>query len=376
MNKIHLNYLKRKSVYHIRKQLKLIRSSSKAPKKCNSLIISTQHELSETMIYPFYWYEKELEDIGIKHCEIRLTDLVKEASSQQSPTKQNHIEHIYFQAEFEMPKEALTGTLKFLKDAFPNAKIAFMDWFAPLHIRPSEIANEFIDYYIVKQTYRDFDQYTVPTIGDTNLSHYYAERHNLPLETMQFEPPKGIDKKIVLWSNFGLSPQMVDLFLGSKPTKANRPIDLHARIAVKGVDWYQAMRQEAKDAVQNLSPLNLKIASEGRVKRYKFFEEMKMSKLCFSPFGYGEVCWRDYEAFATGALLLKPNMDHLITHPDIFIPNETYVSLDWDLSDFEEKVTFYLENEQESARILSNSFDVMQQSIQNKSVLNLIEMTL
>lgn len=375
MNKIHFNYLKRKSFYRFRKKLKLIHSVSQTPLKYNTLIVSTQHELSETMIYPFYWYEKELDNIGINYCEILLKDLINEVNSQERPKKQKHIENIYFQPEFEMPEKALIDTLKFLKESFPLAKIAFMDWFAPLHIRPSAIANEFIDHYIVKQTYRDFERYSLPTIGDTNLSDFYAKQYNLPLETMKFNPPEGIENKIVLWSNFGLSPQMVDLFLGTRPVHENRPIDLHARIAVKGVDWYEAMRQEAKDAVQKLSFLNLKIASEGRVKRYKFLEEMSQSKLCFSPFGYGEICWRDYEAFATGALLLKPNIDHLEVLPDIFIPDETYISLDWDLADFEDKVRYYSNNQIARNRIADNAFNAMRDSIQSKKMIEIISQT-
>jgi hypothetical protein len=35
------------------------------------------------------------------------------------------------------------------------------------------------------------------------------------------------------------------------------------------------------------------------------------SKLCFSPFGYGELCWRDIEGLSDGGCLIKPDMGHL-----------------------------------------------------------------
>lgn len=52
-----------------------------------------------------------------------------------------------------------------------------------------------------------------------------------------------------------------------------------------------------------------------------------------SPFGCGEVCFRDFEAVLNDSLLLKPHMDHLETWPDIFRPGETYVPISWDGDD-------------------------------------------
>jgi len=376
MNKTHINFLKRKATYKLKKKLKNIANTASTPNKVNTLLVSTKHELSETMLYPFYWFESDLKKQNIRFCEIITSDLVAEVTqsnlANQTRKTQTQIKRIFFQAEFEMEAGLLKRTLEYLRNMYPNAKIAFMDWYAPLHIRPSEVVNDYIDIYIKKQTYRNFSDYAKPTIGDTNLSDYYAKRHDLKLETMQFNPPEGIEDKIVLWSNFGLSPQMIDLFLGKKPSYAHRPIDLHARLAVNGVPWYQVMRQESKDALDALALPNLNIASKGRVKRYQFFDEMTQSKLCFSPFGYGEICWRDYEAFATGALLLKPNMNHLEVLPDIFVPDETYISLDWDLSDFEEKVKYYVHNDNARKRIADNAFEAMRESIQSNQMIDTI----
>ena len=374
MNKIHLNFIRRKIAFKLSKRIKSIGQTSETPSKTSVLLVATKHELSETQMYPFYWYQKALkQQHGIEFCEIDTGTLHHEALNPKSkPQPHNHIKRIFFQAEFEMPEGALKASLGYLQKVYPQAKIAFMDWYAPLHIRPATIVNDYIDLYIKKHSYRDFSNYDKQTVGDTNLSDYYAKRHNLNLETMQFTAPDGLESKMMLWTNFGFSPQMMDLFLDDFNYQANRSIDLHARLAVNGTDWYKAMRQESKDAVDKLTIPNLKLAANGRVKRYQFFKEMTQSKLCFSPFGYGEVCWRDYESFATGALLLKPNMDHLMVDPDIFIPNETYIALNWDLSDFEDQVKEYYQNSNECKRIARNAFDVMRQSITNDSALDLI----
>lgn len=365
--------MRRKIAFKLNKRIKSIGQTSETPSKTNVLLVAAKHELSETQMYPFYWYQKSLKQHGIDFCEIDTAVIYREALNLKSkPQSHNHITRIFFQAEFEMPEEALKTSLDYLQKTYPQAKIAFMDWYAPLHIRPATVVNDYVDLYIKKHSFRDFSNYSKPTVGDTNLSDYYAKRHNLDLETMQFTAPDELESKMMLWTNFGFSPQMMDLFLGDFTYQQNRPIDLHARLAVNGVDWYKAMRQESKDAVDNLTIPNLKVAANGRVKRYQFFKEMTQSKLCFSPFGYGEVCWRDYESFATGALLLKPSMDHLMVDPDIFIPNETYISLEWDLSDFEDKVKAYYQNPTECERIARNAFDVMKQSITNDFALELI----
>jgi len=99
-------------------------------------------------------------------------------------------------------------------------------------------------------------------------------------------------------------------------------------------------------------------------------KELKSSRVCFSPFGYGEVCWRDYEAIMCGALLIKPDMAHVKTEPNIFIPFETYIPVAWDFSDLEEKVTYYLENTTAREKIIQSAYDVLQSYIRDKVFIN------
>ena len=67
-----------------------------------------------------------------------------------------------------------------------------------------------------------------------------------------------------------------------------------------------------------------------RIAQMRFLEEMRQSKLCWSPFGYGELCWRDIEAYMTGAVLIKPDVSHLGSLPDLYRPHETYLPVRWD----------------------------------------------
>src|SRR5690606_40487329 len=52
---------------------------------------------------------------------------------------------------------------------------------------------------------------------------------------------------------------------------------------------------------------------------------------------YGEVCHRDFEAMAAGAVLVKPDSSHIRTNPEIYIPGQTYVPCKPDWSRSEER---------------------------------------
>jgi hypothetical protein len=95
----------------------------------------------------------------------------------------------------------------------------------------------------------------------------------------------------------------------------------------------------------------------GLVPQGKYYRELANSKIVLSPFGWGEVCFRDFEAILAGALLFKPDMSHLVTWPNVYLPYETYVPLKWDGSDLLEKAEQYTDNEKERNRIAENAYE-------------------
>jgi len=58
-----------------------------------------------------------------------------------------------------------------------------------------------------------------------------------------------------------------------------------------------------------------------------------------------------------GAVLLKQDMSHIATDPDIFVPGETYVPVQWDLSDMNEKVRWLVADAPARQRIARAAFD-------------------
>ena len=71
---------------------------------------------------------------------------------------------------------------------------------------------------------------------------------------------------------------------------------------------------------------------------------MQNSIASVGPFGLGEITLRDYEVIISGSTLLKPDISFLETWPNLFIENETYVPIKWDLSNLLDTVKLLNEN--------------------------------
>ncbi|NQT06188.1 MAG: hypothetical protein HQ575_01460 [Candidatus Omnitrophica bacterium] len=89
--------------------------------------------------------------------------------------------------------------------------------------------------------------------------------------------------------------------------------------------------------------------------RFSYYRELQNAKLSISPFGLGEVCYRDFETIISGALLIKPDMDHVRTWPDIYKDGETYVKCEWDFSDLETRIDELLTSPKTVERIAAQA---------------------
>jgi hypothetical protein len=319
------------------------------------LFISENNPICHTQIFPYFYHRAEL--AREHNIEIRELPLARFQSGKH-PYSDTQINAIAFQTWFDLAEDSMASLVQRIKITWPDATLAYFDWFAPTDLRYAKILDDHISVYVKKQLLRDHRDYNKSILGDTNLTDFFARRFGLDYPLTHFEIPETFWKKVFVGTHFAFSDHMMPFFQGAFPSHSERPIDIHARIAVKGTEWYTKMRQEALDktlAMEN----RLNVVSRGRVSRKEYFAELFKAKLCFSPFGYGEVCWRDFEAMFTGSLLLKPDMSHLDCYPEAFIPFETYIPLAWDLSDFDEKVEYYLRHDSEREAIARNAFELM-----------------
>jgi len=68
------------------------------------------------------------------------------------------------------------------------------------------------------------------------------------------------------------------------------------------------------------------------------------SKVAISPFGMGELCFRDFECMQFGTIIIKPSMSMVNTIPNIYESNDTYLSVMYDWSNLNETVDYVLSN--------------------------------
>jgi hypothetical protein len=141
-------------------------------------------------------------------------------------------------------------------------------------------------------------------------------------------------------------------------SEQNRPMAVHARIDPVTSESVAHQRRLYLEKISG-DPSFI----TGMVSQSVYYKELKKSKIVLSPFGWGEVCFRDFEAIISGAMLLKPDMSHLRTWPDIYIPYETYVPTNWDGTDIQEKAGLYLANHKERGRIAQNAWEQYQKEL-------------
>jgi hypothetical protein len=94
--------------------------------------------------------------------------------------------------------------------------------------------------------------------------------------------------------------------------------------------YYSRHRKRSLDELGKLDD-TYNIVS-GRLPPEVYNIALSKSKCAVSPFGMGEICFRDFETWNIGCLLIKPFMDNVITYPNPYIDRETYFACNnnWD----------------------------------------------
>jgi hypothetical protein len=160
--------------------------------------------------------------------------------------------------------------------------------------------------------------------------------------------------------------------------ESNKTIDIFCRVSVlpfKDADPDNIYSVHRRQCLASLAPLERKfvVASnrdDSRVSLKEFNRQLRSSKIAVSPWGWGEITDRDFRIVNARALLMKPDMSHLQTEPNIYVAHETYVPIKWDLSDIVEKCEYYLARPREIKRITENAFSAYQSFFKEKYIEN------
>ncbi len=219
----------------------------------------------------------------------------------------------------------------------------------------------YVDKYWKKQVLKDMTLYEREYYGARIYTDYYKNKFNLKNEKVQKVEPlkKGyMDKLYVSW-NIGLGPHSTNIKISNiirkipwslkeklnytYKLKTGHPSNNRKLISFRGSNNY-SNKINAFQRIKTIEKLkSMKVETEP-ISNKKYLDELRNSMISVSPFGYGEICYRDFEIILAGALLFKPSMEHLKTYPDIYIKNKTYVPFEWDFRDFNEKIDELISN--------------------------------
>jgi len=134
-------------------------------------------------------------------------------------------------------------------------------------------------------------------------------------------------------------------------------------LSFRGTVLNHPIAKQRNKVIQLMEIMTERSADGKRLSKREYRNELRNSKLCISPYGWGEVCYRDFEIVISGALLIKPSMEHLSTFPNIYIPNETYIPVSWDLDDLTETVEHSLAHYDSAKQIAQNGQDAYRKAV-------------
>ena len=223
----------------------------------------------------------------------------------------------------------------------------------------------FVDLYVKSQLLRDRSAYRVPFAGGFILSDWVNRTLGVELNGWSFGVPmtEPDDPKLLCGWNMGgarLYRYIERLSRLFAPSWGDRPIQISRRFSVPVPggharwEWYQEYRRFSGLRIAELGR-DFRLSGNTPLSYRDYVRELGSSQLAFSPFGWGEVCFRDFEAVAAGAVLVKPDMSHLETHPNIYEDRETYLAVRWDLADLADVCRWALDHPDEARRIAANA---------------------
>jgi len=201
---------------------------------------------------------------------------------------------------------------------------------------------KYVDIYLKGRLPTDINTYKKELYGQREFTDFYHKKYNIRDDVESYSNIIEEDhfKKILLgWNNgicdysyFSIIKKLIfklsgKIFLNTKFQILNKKKLISARIK-------QRYNRNTINYHRNIyEKLVSNYCSIERISRNRYFKELKNSKFSFSPFGWGEICYRDFESFLYKCILIKPNMNHIKTWPDFYIENKTYISIPWDLTD-------------------------------------------
>ena len=245
----------------------------------------------------------------------------------------------------------------------------------------------FVDAYFKKQLLRDTTGYLRPVYGKTLFAEYYHQHFGIDDHPEMIAPAlnQAAVAKLRLSWNMGLGSyprsrwvkrfvRLVEPFAGPPglrpffrtPLRVRSSDNKVPRVSARlGINFDRNTLVFHRRLYQKVLEERPDLYLTGRVSLEQYNRELRQVRATFSPFGFGEVCFRDFEAIVNRSVLIKPRMDHVLTWPDVYVSDKTYVPVSWDGSDLVDRTESTLGNLAASKRLAANALEALHDGYRN-----------
>lgn len=206
--------------------------------------------------------------------------------------------------------------------------------------------------YVKKQVFKDRLMHDVEYINDRYHFHLLVSS-----EKKEKKKDGDMSKLIVGW-NLGMS-DMFKAFSGEL-LPYEKILDVHSSgtIHYNHNPHYIRHRSICHQKLREMTARR-GWSFSGRCSGGEYKEKMRQSKIGVSPWGLGEICFRNFEMIRTGTIIIAPETKHLETWPDIFKPHENYIPCSPDFSDLEKKIEMLLGDYDNYKKVAESAFSLM-----------------
>ena len=326
------------------------------------ILVAHNHSSIEIMhsLVPLYLLSKEDSKFNLKFIDYKFLDYKKHRADILILTRKYH----NFDHNQMKDKNLILSDIKKYRKTFETL-IYFDDSAAVSHILYFILP--YVDSYWVRGLLVDKNQYEKPFYGGRTYSDYYFFKYGIKDQKKTFSPKFNFDNnhKIKIAWNIGIGcfpvfknsflnrfyvfikkfccilsffslnfvlKKIISLYIVQMKKYLKQELNLekkhnfiNARFSYQG--YSNSVAFNRKLILNKI--LNNKKFIKGRISSWEYTKELSKTIAMISPFGWGEICYRDFEAILNKNLLVKPDMKHIETWPNIY-KDEHYFRLDWD----------------------------------------------
>lgn len=245
----------------------------------------------------------------------------------------------------------------------------------------------YLKKYVKNQVYRELSWYNKEFYRDRYFSDFYQNKYKI--EKYDFSPnyPKLQEielNKIHLGWNIGvgryfdiLNKSIFQKYYDILKLKINKKSLVNLNNTLKFYNFnkknlnffFQGNLRETtqKQSIHFCRQKIIKILTEKfnfnfqneRLNHKNFLDKLRNSKISIGAFGWGEVCYREFEAAMMGTAVFFPNISYLKTWPNIYEANNHYHPFKLDFSDFESQLILLINDENLREKLVINSQNEM-----------------